>query len=124
MLSQKGGRFLFREGSHLCIEKPSLTKDVKLSKDKPPLLQIELDHIDSAPRIFYKGEKIDSIINADFSFLTNDDSKINPTHIDIEYTDKESKFGTKAIVHNRQLRKLEDGQLIVGCEPLVKGRFK
>ncbi|MEK5100370.1 hypothetical protein [Bacillus sp. FSL W8-0848] len=71
------------------------------SKKTTPLLQIELEDIDSVPRIFYKGKQIDSIINADFSYLTNDDSTINPTHIDIEYMDKESKFGTKAIVYNR-----------------------
>ncbi|MEC2218977.1 hypothetical protein D3Z89_16490 [Bacillus subtilis] len=72
-----------------------------------PLLQIELDDIDSAPRIFYEGKQIDSIINADFSFLTNDDSTINPTHIDIEYVDKECKFGTKAIVYNRHFKRQE-----------------
>ncbi|WP_456270488.1 hypothetical protein M1E15_07670 [Bacillus sp. JZ76] len=73
-----------------------------------PLLQIELDDIDSAPRIFHKGKQIDSIINANFSFLTNDDSTINPTHIDIEYFDKECKFGTKAIVYNRHFKRQED----------------
>ncbi|MCY9152539.1 hypothetical protein [Bacillus haynesii] len=104
----------------------TVQKSIELfnEKNKAPLLQIELEDIDSAPCVFYKGEKIKGIVNADFSFLTNDDSKLNPTHIDIEYVDKDSKFGTKAIVHNRQLRKLEDGQLMVGCEPLVKGHFK
>ncbi|MCY8718429.1 hypothetical protein [Bacillus sp. S10C12M] len=80
-----------------------------------PLLQIELDDIDSAPRIFYKGEQIDQIINANFSYLTNDDSTINPTHIDIEYVDKECKFGTKAIVYNRHFN---DEKLMAGGEPL------
>ncbi|MCY8051749.1 hypothetical protein MOB99_15380 [Bacillus spizizenii] len=78
-----------------------LTKS--LFQPKPsPLLQIELDDVDAAPRIFYKGEKIKGIINADFSYLTNTEL-INPTHIDIEYMDEDSKFGTKAIVHNRHL---------------------
>ncbi|MEC0886825.1 hypothetical protein [Bacillus atrophaeus] len=80
-----------------------------------PLLRIELDDIDSAPRIFYEGKQIDLIINAEFSFLTNDDTTINPTHIVIEYFDKESKFGTKAIVHNRHFN---DEELMAGGEPL------
>ncbi|MBL3648228.1 hypothetical protein [Bacillus sp. RHFS10] len=84
-------------------------------KIEPPMLQIELDDIDSAPRIFYEGKQIDSIINANFSYLTNDDSTINPTHIDIEYFDKESKFGTKAIVYNRHFN---DEELMAGGEPL------
>ncbi|MFJ9275507.1 hypothetical protein DZB72_21170 [Bacillus sp. MT] len=85
-------------------------------KIEPPLLQIELDDIDSAPRIFYKGEKIEGIINADFSFLTNTELN-NPTHIDIEYVDEDSKFGTKAIVHNRHLvseRRLSTGEKLHG----------
>ncbi|AXY38657.1 hypothetical protein D3C60_13120 [Bacillus velezensis] len=67
-----------------------------------PLLQIELDDINSAPRVFYKGEQIEEIINADFSYVTNTEL-MNPTHIDIEYMDKDSKCGTKAIVYNRFL---------------------
>ncbi|UZD72945.1 hypothetical protein [Bacillus siamensis] len=67
-----------------------------------PLLQIELDDINSAPRVFYKGEQIGEIINADFSYVTNTEL-MNPTHIDIEYMDKDSKCGTKAIVYNRFL---------------------
>ncbi|QNH45658.1 hypothetical protein H7F26_09470 [Bacillus sp. PAMC28748] len=85
----------------MCIEKPSLTKVVKLSKEKPPLLQIELDDIDSVPRVFYKGKEIKRKIRVDFSFLTNDDTGFRPTHIDIEYIDEESKFGSKSIVYNR-----------------------
>ncbi|AJO16817.1 MULTISPECIES: hypothetical protein [Bacillus subtilis group] len=85
----------------MCIEKPSLTKGVKLSKEKPPLLQIELEDIDSVPRVFYKGKEIKDKIRVDFSFLTNDDTGFHPTHIDIEYIDKESKFGSKSIVYNR-----------------------
>ncbi|PRS08066.1 hypothetical protein C6W27_22930, partial [Bacillus paralicheniformis] len=65
----------------MCIEKPSLTKGVKLSKEKPPLLQIELDDIDSVPRVFYKGKEIKRKIRVDFSFLTNDDTGFRPTHI-------------------------------------------
>ncbi|WBY35472.1 hypothetical protein [Bacillus amyloliquefaciens] len=67
-----------------------------------PLLQIELDDINSVPRVFYKGEQIGEIINADFSYVTNTEL-MNPTHIDIEYMDKDSKCGTKAIVYNRFL---------------------
>ncbi|KIN36211.1 hypothetical protein [Bacillus subtilis] len=71
-------------------------------KANPQLLKIELDDIDSVPRVYYKGEQIKEIINTDFSYLTNTEL-INPTHIDIEYMDADSKFGTKAIVHNRHL---------------------
>lgn len=66
-----------------------------------PLLQIELDDIDSVPRVFYKGKEIKDKVSVDFSFLPNDDAGFHPTHIDIEYIDRESKFGTKAIVYNR-----------------------
>ncbi|MED1016787.1 hypothetical protein [Bacillus atrophaeus] len=79
-----------------------------------PLLQIELDDIDSAPRVFYKGEKIEGIINTDFSYVTNTEL-MNPTHIDIEYMDKDSKCGTKAIVYNRHFNVEE---LMAGGEPL------
>ncbi|MGU9966419.1 hypothetical protein [Bacillus sp. N1(2025)] len=71
-------------------------------KANPLLLKIELDDINSAPRVFYKGEQIGEIINADFSYVTNTEL-MNPTHIDIEYMDKDSKCGTKAIVYNRFL---------------------
>ncbi|MEC1338067.1 hypothetical protein P9D25_10430 [Bacillus velezensis] len=70
--------------------------------EPPPFLQIELDDIDSAPRVFYRGEQIEKIIKADLSYLTNTEL-MNPTHVDIEYIDEDSKFGTKAIVHNRHL---------------------
>ncbi|WP_436884663.1 hypothetical protein [Bacillus velezensis] len=71
-------------------------------KANPLLLKIELDDIDSAPRVFYRGEQIEKIINADFSYVTSTEL-MNPTHIDIEYMDKDSKCGTKAIVYNRFL---------------------
>ncbi|TWN00802.1 phage portal protein [Bacillus licheniformis] len=68
---------------------------------KAPLLQIELDDIDSIPHVFYKGKEIKDKVRVDFSFLPNDDASFHPTHIDFEYIDRESKFGTKAIVYNR-----------------------
>ncbi|WP_434174065.1 hypothetical protein [Bacillus paralicheniformis] len=102
-----GGTVLLEGGS---ISKGDLNNLEAEPLNKPPLLQIELDDIDSAPCVFYKGEKIKEIINADFSFLTNDAIGLNSTHIDIEYTDKESKFGTKAIVYNRRFHnQKEDG---------------
>ncbi|MEK5503286.1 MULTISPECIES: hypothetical protein [unclassified Bacillus (in: firmicutes)] len=70
------------------------------SAKKTPLLQIELEDIDSVPRVFYKGKEIKDKVSVDFSYLTNDTS-INPTHIDIKYDDPESEFGTKSIVYNR-----------------------
>ncbi|WP_141243808.1 hypothetical protein [Bacillus sp. 7705b] len=94
-------------GKNIHIPKSVLSSLAEHKVKEPPLLQIELDDIDSAPRIFHKGKQIDSIINANFSYLTNDDSTINPTHIDIEYVDKECKFGTKAIVHNRHFKRQE-----------------
>ncbi|TWK49911.1 hypothetical protein CHCC20347_4537 [Bacillus paralicheniformis] len=65
------------------------------------MLQIELDDIDSIPHVFYKGKEIKDKVRVDFSFLPNDDASFHPTHIDFEYIDRESKFGTKAIVYNR-----------------------
>ncbi|MGG4324053.1 hypothetical protein [Bacillus sonorensis] len=71
------------------------------SKKATPLLQIELEDIDSVPRVFYKGKEVKDKVRVDFSFLPNDDAGFHPTHIDFEYIDRESKFGTKAIVYNR-----------------------
>ncbi|MCY8807544.1 hypothetical protein MOE15_03200 [Bacillus atrophaeus] len=98
------------------------TDSESLDSKNTPLLQIELDDIDSTPRIFYKGEQIEEIINADFSYVTNTEL-INPTHIDIEYTDKDSKFGTQAIVHNRNLVN-EYATTVTGVDAAIpKGDF-
>ncbi|ARW38092.1 MULTISPECIES: hypothetical protein [Bacillus] len=71
---------------------------------KASLLQIEIDHIDAVPRVFYKGEQIEGIVHAHFSFLTNTETII-PTHIDIKYVDKENAPETKAIIYNRDVLK-------------------
>ncbi|MED4822333.1 hypothetical protein P9654_21360 [Bacillus atrophaeus] len=56
-----------------------------------PLLKIELDEIDSVPRIFYKGEKIIDRVAVDFEWRTADgrmfeeSDKIGSTYIRIKH---------------------------------------
>ncbi|WP_172692043.1 hypothetical protein [Bacillus glycinifermentans] len=71
----------------MCIEKSSLllTEGVKLSKEKPPLLQIELEDIDSVPRVFYKGERITKRIAIDFEWRTGGADKVGSTYIRIKH---------------------------------------
>ncbi|WP_426381799.1 hypothetical protein ACPWUE_13460 [Bacillus velezensis] len=50
-----------------------------------PLLKIELDEIDSAPRIFYKGEKIVDRVAVDFEWRTEESDKIGSAYIRIKH---------------------------------------
>ncbi|MCM3106978.1 hypothetical protein [Bacillus velezensis] len=50
-----------------------------------PLLKIELDEIDSAPRIFYKGEKITDRVAVDFEWRTEESDKIGSAYIRIKH---------------------------------------
>ncbi|MCO4849955.1 hypothetical protein [Bacillus vallismortis] len=61
-----------------------LTKS--LFQPKPsPLLQIELDEIDSVPRVFYKGEKITNRIAVDFEWRTRESDKVGSAYIHLKY---------------------------------------
>ncbi|QHZ46989.1 hypothetical protein [Bacillus sp. NSP9.1] len=70
----------------MCIEKPSLTKGLKLSKEKPPLLRIELDDINSIPHVLYKGEKITDRIEIDFEWRTADAEHIGSAYFRIKHS--------------------------------------
>ncbi|UZN54088.1 hypothetical protein [Bacillus paralicheniformis] len=71
-----------------------------------PLLQIQLDDIDSIPHVFYKGEKITKRIAIDFEWRTGGGDKIGSTYIRIKHANdpdkvlavetKELAFGEKA----------------------------
>ncbi|MCY9148809.1 hypothetical protein [Bacillus haynesii] len=52
---------------------------------KSPLLQIQLDDIDSIPHVFYKGEKITKRIAIDFEWRTGDDKQPGSTYIRIKH---------------------------------------
>ncbi|MEC5235511.1 hypothetical protein P9C88_20955 [Bacillus licheniformis] len=54
-------------------------------KNKAPLLQIELEDIDSVPRVFYKGEKITNHIAIDFEWRTGGADKVGSTYIRIKH---------------------------------------
>ncbi|MCY9242076.1 hypothetical protein MOE55_10165 [Bacillus spizizenii] len=61
-----------------------LTKSLFQSKASP-LLQIELDEIDSVPHVFYKGEKITNRIAVDFEWRTGESDKIGSTYIRLKH---------------------------------------
>ncbi|WEG14143.1 hypothetical protein PU629_07195 [Pullulanibacillus sp. KACC 23026] len=68
-------------------------------KNNPfPLLRIELDDINSVPKIFYKGEEINGLVKVGIDWSTNTDKGIKPTHIRIEHVEDESNI--KVIEHN------------------------
>lgn len=52
---------------------------------KAPLLQIELDDIDSIPHVFYKGERITKRIAIDFEWRTGGADKVGSTYIRIKH---------------------------------------
>ncbi|KND05469.1 hypothetical protein BHT95_21135 [Bacillus paralicheniformis] len=54
-------------------------------KNKAPLLQIELEDIDSIPHVFYKGERITERIAIDFEWRTGDDKQPGSTYIRIKH---------------------------------------
>ncbi|MES9688848.1 hypothetical protein ABWK31_15365, partial [Bacillus sp. JJ353] len=55
------------------------------SKKTTPLLQIELDDIDSIPHVFYKGERITKRIAIDFEWRTGGADKVGSTYIRIKH---------------------------------------
>ncbi|MCY8243538.1 hypothetical protein MOC08_20490 [Bacillus haynesii] len=50
-----------------------------------PLVQIELEKLDSIPRVFYKGEKITNRIAIDFEWRTGDDKQTGSAYIRIKH---------------------------------------
>lgn len=55
------------------------------SKKATPLLQIELEDIDSIPHVFYKGERITKRIAIDFEWRTGGADKVGSTYIRIKH---------------------------------------
>jgi hypothetical protein len=68
-----------------------------------PLLQIELTDINSAPKVFYKGEEVKHIVKVALDYRTDTDKQMNPTFIQLEHWDLQGKFDTKIIQHNQPL---------------------
>jgi hypothetical protein len=67
-----------------------LTRNDSFNKpDKPKLLTIELDNIDSVPVVRYNGEDIGAKIRVVFDYQTNTEY-FNPTRIKIEHADRDS----------------------------------
>ncbi|MED1742217.1 hypothetical protein P4U97_22440 [Bacillus swezeyi] len=80
--------------------------DYSAPEKSTPLIQIELEDIDSIPRVFYKGERITERIAVDFEWRTRDDKQTGSTYIRIKHGNdhngrlavetKELAFGEKA----------------------------
>ncbi|MFY0756261.1 hypothetical protein MHH84_03295 [Bacillus sp. FSL K6-1109] len=77
-----GGTVLLEGGS---ISKGDLNNLEAEPLNKPPLLQIELDDIDSIPHVFYKGERITNRIAIDFEWRTGGADKVGSTYIRIKH---------------------------------------
>lgn len=92
----------------LGVQLPSMREDIGhlLVFEKNPLLQIELEDIDSVPIVFYKGEALDKKIRVSFDYGTDDDERLCPTYIHIEHFDSNSnsKPNTKIIQHNHPIK--------------------
>lgn len=65
-----------------------------------PLLQIELDNINSIPRVFYKGEEIVNKMVVSFDWATDKDNTSLPTYIKIQHGETTDLINTKTIQHN------------------------
>lgn len=64
-------------------------------------MQIELENINSVPKVFYKGEEVKHSVKVAFDYRTDTDKEINPTFIQLEHFDPEGKCDTKTIQHNQ-----------------------
>ncbi|CAI8828018.1 hypothetical protein [Bacillus sp. IT-13CA1] len=104
-----GGTVLLEGGS---IPKGDLNNLEAEPLNKSPLLQIELEDIDSVPRVFYKGEKITNRIAIDFEWRTGGADKVGSTYIRIKHgndPDKALAVETKELaVGEKALEKWEE----------------
>lgn len=66
------------------------TSTEELLNDKKPLLVIEVDDLNSVPRVYYKGEEIKNKHSIDYEWLTKD-SEINSglNKVTLDYYDNE-----------------------------------
>ncbi|MCY7912264.1 hypothetical protein [Bacillus haynesii] len=65
-----------------------------------PLIQIELEKLDSIPRVFYKGEKITNRIAVDFEWRTAGPEKLGSSYIRIKHGES---FNGKLAVETKEL---------------------
>lgn len=70
-----------------------------------PLLQIELENINSVPRVFYKGEEIKYKMEVAFEWGTGTPETYTPAYIRIKHWDREEdkRINSKTIQHNEQM---------------------
>lgn len=69
-------------------------------EESTPLLTIELDDINSVPKVIYKGEEVKKKVRVSFDWETNS-AYYNPTHIHIEHAEVEDdSVCIKSITHN------------------------
>jgi hypothetical protein len=59
-------------------------------KDKPKLLVIELDDIDSVPTVYYKGEKVSPKTKVGFKWQSKTSHSPDSIDIEIEHVDTDS----------------------------------
>jgi len=67
-----------------------------------PLINIELDDINSVPKVFYKGKEIDGKMRVSFDWETDSDELTN-TYIHIEHFEDKDRANTLSITHNRPI---------------------
>lgn len=77
-------------------ERPRKEKDVL---DDAPLIQIELQNIDSVPTIRYMGEPISNMVSLQLDWKT-DESVRNPTYLALKYRERSNSFISHEIEHN------------------------
>lgn len=73
--------------------------------DNVPLLKIELDDINSIPKIYYKGQQYTGLVRVSFDWETRGIDPKQGTYIHIEHIDSNANegIGTKVIQHNHPL---------------------
>ena len=78
--------------------------------DNKPLLTIELDEIDSVPKVIYKGEEIKGKVRVAFEWETDSEvMELGSPYIDIEYcvNNPNERPYTKSISYNGYFKKDE-----------------
>ncbi|MCM3180231.1 hypothetical protein [Cytobacillus horneckiae] len=77
----------------------------KDNNEKVPLLQIELQDINSVPKVMYNGDEIALKMNVSFEWETADEHESPRTYINIKHHDEEAgRMNTKTIQHNKPIR--------------------
>ncbi|MCA1029387.1 hypothetical protein LCM23_25580 [Cytobacillus kochii] len=86
------------------IESIIRLNEIKNLKEQP-LLQIELQDINSVPRVIYKGEEIKNKMEVAFEWDTGTIEAYTPAYVRIKHWDKEvdKRMNSKTIQHNEQI---------------------